>query len=93
MDGALLDPIWDSPDETTFPGYSFLWDSATLIPHSKGLKCSLIHSNPLLSWGDHCPAKREILKSLVYTQVSPLGSPFTLYDLVTVTNPDAPKVD
>ena len=32
-------------------------------------------------------------KPLVYDQVSSLGSPFALYDPVTVINPDAPKVD
>ena len=47
----------------------------------------------LLSWTNHRPAKRKISKPLVYDQVSSLGSPFALYDPVTVINPDAPKVD
>ena len=46
----------------------------------------------LLSWTNHRPAKRKISKPLVYDQVSSLGSPFALYDPVTVINPDAPKV-
>ena len=47
----------------------------------------------LFSWTNHRPAKRKISKPLVYDQVSSLGSPFALYDPVTVINPDAPKVD
>ena len=47
----------------------------------------------LLSWTNHRPAKRKISKPLVYDQVSSLGSPFALYDPVTVINPDASKVD
>ena len=43
--------------------------------------------------GNHCTAKRKSPKPLVYAQVSPLGSSFALCDPVTVTNPDAPKVD
>ena len=46
----------------------------------------------LLPWTNHRPAKRKISKPLVYDQVSSLGSPFALYDPVTVINPDAPKV-
>ena len=45
------------------------------------------------SWTNHRPAKRKNSKPLVYDQVSSLGSPFALYDPVTVINPDAPKVD
>ena len=47
----------------------------------------------LLPWTNHRPAKRKISKPLVYDQVSSLGSPFALYDPVTVINPDASKVD
>ena len=65
----------------------------TIISHSKGVKCVLIRSNSSLSWTNHRPAKRKISKPLVYDQVSSLGSPFALYDPVTVINPDAPKVD
>ena len=64
-----------------------------IIPHSKGVKCGLIHSKSPLSLGNHCTAKRKSPKPLVYAQVSPLGSSFALCDPVTVTNPDAPKVD
>ena len=64
-----------------------------IMPHSKGVKCGLIHSNSTLSLGNHCTAKRKSPKPLVYAQVSPLGSSFALCDPVTVTNPDAPKVD
>ena len=64
-----------------------------IMPHSKGVKCGLIHSKSPLSLGNHCTAKRKSPKPLVYAQVSPLGSPFALCDPVTVTNPDAPKVD
>ena len=65
----------------------------TIIPASKGVKCGLIPSNSPLSWRNDCIAKRKSPKPLVYTQVSSLGSPFALYDSVTVINPDAPKVD
>ena len=64
-----------------------------IIPHSKGVKCGLIHSKSPLSLVNHCTAKRKSPKPLVYAQVSPLGSSFALDDPVTVTNPDAPKVD
>ena len=30
----------------------------TIIPHSKGVKCGLIHSDSPLSWGNHRAAKR-----------------------------------
>ena len=63
-----------------------------IIPHSKSVKCGLIHSNSTLSLGNHCTAKRKSPNPLVYAQVSPLGSSFALDDPVTVTNPDAPKV-
>ena len=45
----------------------------------------------LLPWTNHRPAKPKIPKPLVYDQVSSLGSPFALYDPVTVINPDAPR--
>ena len=49
-----------------------------IIPHSKSVKCGLIHSNSTLSLGNHCTAKRKSPNPLVYAQVSPLGSPFAL---------------
>ena len=63
----------------TFPGYSSRGDTdqqCDIIPHSKGVKCGLIHSKSPLSLGNHCTAKRKSPKPLVYAQVSPLGSPF-----------------
>ena len=65
----------------------------TIISHSKGVKCVLIRSNSSFHGPTTGPAKRKISKPLVYDQVSSLGSPFALYDPVTVINPDAPKVD
>ena len=47
-----------------------------IMPHSKGVKCGLIHSNSPLSLGNHCTAKPKIPKPLVYAQVSPLGTSF-----------------
>jgi len=63
----------------------------TIISHSKGVKCGLIHSDSPLSWGNHRAAKRKNAKTLVYAQVSPLASSFALDDPITVINPDAPK--
>ena len=44
---------------------------SNIIPHSKGVKCGLIRSNPPFSYSNHRPAKPKIPKPLVYAQVSP----------------------
>ena len=49
---------------------------SNIIPHSKGVKCGLIRSNPPFSYSNHRPAKPKIPKPLVYAQVSPLGTSF-----------------
>ena len=82
-----------SPDRTTFPGYSSRRDAANYNLAFQGRQMRPDSLKFLLSWTNHRPAKRKISKPLVYDQVSSLGSPFALYDPVTVINPDAPKVD
>ena len=82
-----------SPDRTTFPGYSSRGDAANYNLAFQGRQMRPDSLKFLLSWTNHRPAKRKISKPLVYDQVSSLGSPFALYDPVTVINPDAPKVD
>ena len=82
-----------SPDRTTFPGYSSRRDAANYNLAFQGRQMRPDSLKFLLSWTNHRPAKRKIPKPLVYDQVSSLGSPFALYDPVTVINPDAPKVD
>ena len=82
-----------SPDRTTFPGYSSRRDGANYNLAFQGRQMCPDSLKFLLSWTNHRPAKRKISKPLVYDQVSSLGSPFALYDPVTVINPDAPKVD
>ena len=82
-----------SPDRTTFPGYSSRRDAANYNLAFQGRQMRPDSLKFLLSWTNHRPAKRKISKPLVYDQVSFLGSPFALYDPVTVINPDAPKVD
>ena len=82
-----------SPDRTTFPGYSSRRDAANYNPAFQGRQMRPDSLKSLLPWTNHRPAKRKISKPLVYDQVSSLGSPFALYDPVTVINPDAPKVD
>ena len=82
-----------SPDRTTFPGYSSRRDAANYNLAFQGRQMHPDSLKFLLSWTNHHPAKRKISKPLVYDQVSSLGSPFALYDPVTVINPDAPKVD
>ena len=81
-----------SPDRTTFPGYSSRRDAANYNLAFQGRQMRPDSLKFLLSWTNHRPAKRKISKPLVYDQVSSLGSPFALYDPVTVINPDAPKV-
>ena len=85
--------IRHSPDRTTFPGYSSRRDAANYNLAFQGRQMRPDSLKFLLSWTNHRPAKRKISKPLVYDQVSSLGSPFALYDPVTVINPDAPKVD
>ena len=85
--------IRHSPDRTTFPGYSSRRDGANYNLAFQGRQMRPDSLKFLLSWTNHRPAKRKIFKPLVYDQVSSLGSPFALYDPVTVINPDAPKVD
>ena len=82
-----------SPDRTTFPGYSSRRDAANYNLAFQGRQMRPDSLKFLLSWTNHRPAKRKISKPLVYDQVSSLGSPFALYDPVTVINSDAPKVD
>ena len=82
-----------SPDRTTFPGYSSRRDAANYNLAFQGRQMRPDSLKFLLSWTNHRPAKRKISKPLVYDQVSSFGSPFALYDPVTVINPDAPKVD
>ena len=82
-----------SPDRTTFPGYSSRRDGANYDLAFQGRQMRPDSLKFLLSWTNHRPAKRKNSKPLVYDQVSSLGSPFALYDPVTVINPDAPKVD
>ena len=86
-------PIRHSPDRTTFPGYSSRRDAANYNLAFQGRQMRPDSLKFLLPWTNHRPAKRKISKPLVYDQVSSLGSPFALYDPVTVINPDAPKVD
>ena len=85
--------IRHSPDRTTFPGYSSRRDAANYNLAFQGRQMRPDSLKFLLPWTNHRPAKRKISKPLVYDQVSSLGSPFALYDPVTVINPDAPKVD
>ena len=82
-----------SRDRTTFPGYSSRRDAANYNLAFQGRQMRSDSLKFLLPWTNHRPAKRKISKPLVYDQVSSLGSPFALYDPVTVINPDAPKVD
>ena len=81
------------PRSNTFPGYSSRRDAANYNLAFQGRQMRPDSLKFLLSWTNHRPAKRKISKPLVYDQVSSLGSPFALYDPVTVINPDAPKVD
>ena len=85
--------IRDSPDQTNFPRNRSFWDTVKYNPAFQGRQMRPDSLKFLLSWTNHRPAKRKISKPLVYDQVSSLGSPFALYDPVTVINPDAPKVD
>ena len=68
----------------------------TIISHSKGVKCVLIRSNSSFHGPTtvlpsvKSPNRLSTTKSLPWEA---LGSPFALYDPVTVINPDAPKVD
>ena len=90
---AMSTLVRHSPDRTTFPGYSSRRDAANYNLAFQGRQMRPDSLKFLLSWTNHRPAKRKISKPLVYDQVSSLGSPFALYDPVTVINPDAPKVD
>ena len=73
--------------ETTFPGYSSRRDGANYNLAFQGRQMRPDSLKFLISWTNHRPAKRKISKPLVYDQVSSLGSPFALYDPVTVINP------
>ena len=82
----------DSPDQTDFPEHGTLGDKSNykVVPRTR--HCPLTHSNSPLSWGNHCTAKRKIPKRLVFAQVSPLGSPFALYDPITLSSmPSLPE--
>ena len=84
--------IPDSPDQTDFPEHGTLGDKSNykVVPRTR--HCPLTHSNSPLSWGNHCTAKRKIPKRLVFAQVSPLGSPFALYDPITLSSmPSLPE--
>ena len=81
------------PRSNTFPGYSSRRDAANYNLAFQGRQMRPDSLKFLLPWTNHRPAKRKISKPLVYDQVSSLGSPFALYDPLTVINPDAPKVD
>ena len=89
---TVKDVVPDSPDQTDFPEHGTLGDKSNykVVPRTR--HCPLTHSNSPLSWGNHCTAKRKIPKRLVFAQVSPLGSPFALYDPITLSSmPSLPE--